>query len=164
MAMVRKIMHRISAGPTSQRDVRHQSPFSPNSASASCCPAAIGSFQTEVARDDFQRTTNLLMQGLGGQAMCSQLLVCLGEPLVAVVMELFPPSFEDWISCVAMTASSQELSTEVAAVRWNARMESSSLRSYASHFAHDCLGVQSLWHRPLLSRHTGHQAHRCLCQ
>ena len=57
-------------------------------------------------------TTNLLMQGLEGQAMCSQLLVCLEGPLVAVVMEPFPQLFsEAWISCVAMTASSHEVST-----------------------------------------------------
>ena len=70
---------------------------------------------------------------LVGQAMYSQHLVCLGEPLVAAVVELLPPLFsEAWISCFPMTASSQQSSTELL-VRWNARMESSSLRSCASH-------------------------------
>ena len=51
IAMVRKIMH-FSAGPASQRDVRHQSLVSPNSVSGTW-PAVIGNFQTEVAPKQF---------------------------------------------------------------------------------------------------------------
>ena len=76
-------------------------------------------------------STNVLMQGLEGQAMCSQLLVCLEGPLVAVVTEPLPQLFsEAWISYDRQLA---RVVDRVAAVRWNARMESSSLRSFASH-------------------------------
>ena len=96
MANVRKIMHRISAGP-------HLVVQRPSVASRRRLLETIFSVSTN----------NLLMQGLGGQAMCSQLLVCVEESLVAVVMEPLPSFCEVWISCVAMTASSQELSTEL---------------------------------------------------
>ena len=90
VAMVRKTMHRISAGPASQRDVRRQSHFSPSSAWASRCPAAIGSFQAEVARDDFLRTINQFADAWAGGP--GDVLSAFGLPrelLVAVVMELF---------------------------------------------------------------------------
>ena len=128
-------MHRISAGPASQRDVRHPSHFSPNSAWASRCPAAIGSFQAGLFETIFSvLSTSLLMQVLGGQVMYSQNLVCLGEPLVAVVMEFLPTVI--FRSLEQLRSNGRQLATvvdRVAAVRWNARMESSSLRSYASH-------------------------------
>ena len=66
IAMARKIMHRIPAGPASQRDVRHQSLVSPNTVSATC-PAVIGNFQTEVAPNDFQRIIDQFAgAGVGG--------------------------------------------------------------------------------------------------
>ena len=133
--MVRKIMHRISAGPASQRDVRHQSHFSPNSAWASRCPAAIGSFQAEVARDDFLRITNQFADaGAGGPG---DVLSAFGLPRGASgrSRDGAPPTVI-FRSLEQLRSIGRQLATvvdRVAAVRWNARMESSSLRSSASH-------------------------------
>ena len=77
-------------------------------------------------------STNLLMQELQGQAMCSQLLVCLEGPLVAVVMEPLPVIFRSLNQLRCNDRQLARVVDRVAAVRC-ARMESSSLRSYASH-------------------------------
>ena len=75
--MVRKIMHRISDGPASQRDVCHQSLVSPNSVSATC-PAVTGNFQTEVAPNDFQRIIDQFADAeVGGP---SDVLLAFGLP------------------------------------------------------------------------------------
>ena len=132
VAVVRKIMHRISAGPASQRDVRHQPRFAPSSAWASRCQAAIGSFQAVASKRRLLETmfgvlsTSLLMHRMGGQAMYSQHLVCLREPLVAVVTELLPPLFsEAWSNCVPMADSSQQSSTEL--------LQSAGMRGWSRH-------------------------------
>ena len=99
------------------------------------CPAAIGGFWAEVAGDDFQRIINQFANaGAGGPG---DALSAFGLPRGASgrSRDGAPPTVI-FRSLEQLRSNGRQLATvvdRVAAVRWNARMGSSSLRSCASH-------------------------------
>ena len=131
VVMVRKVMHRICAGLASQRDARQQSLRLPN-AWVPHEPAAIKNFQTEVTRDDIQ---GIIVQfdvaGALGARRCA-LSFCFPRGASGRSCDGAPPTVNIRI-LEQLSSSGRQLAAIVDKISEHAGVESSSLRSYASH-------------------------------
>ena len=132
--MVRKIMHRICACPASQRDARQQSLLLP-SAWVSCGPAASIGIQREVTRNDFQRIINQFADAGAGEPGYVLSAFGFSRGASGRSSDGAPPTviFRTLEQLISHGRQLAAVVDRVAATRWNARMESSSLRSYVSH-------------------------------